>query len=103
MAVGTAAPAPLGVVGRFVETHHLKRALPAGGLVVFIILFGYTQASSAKWLDLGTEAMYLGAAAIGINMLLGYTGLLSLGHAGSLIAGARMAGQIADVLDLLAR
>ena len=87
MAVGTAAHAPLGAVGRFIETHHVKRAMPAGALVLFIIAFGYTQASSAKWLDLGTEAMYLGAAAIGINMLLGYTGLLSLGHAGFLIAG----------------
>ena len=87
MAVGSAAPAPLGAVSRFIETHHVKRAMPAAGLVLFVILFGYTQASSAKWLDLGTEAMYLGAAAIGINMLLGYTGLLSLGHAGFLIAG----------------
>ncbi|HZQ85660.1 MAG TPA: branched-chain amino acid ABC transporter ATP-binding protein/permease [Acidimicrobiales bacterium] len=87
MAVGSAAPAPLGAVSRFIETHHVKRAMPAAGLVLFIILFGYSQASSAKWLDLGTEAMYLGAAAIGINMLLGYTGLLSLGHAGFLIAG----------------
>ena len=87
MAVGTAAHAPFGAIGRWAEAHHLKRALPAGGLVVFILWFGYSQANSAKWLDLGTEAMYLGAAAIGINMLLGYTGLLSLGHAGFLIAG----------------
>ncbi|MBV9934032.1 MAG: branched-chain amino acid ABC transporter ATP-binding protein/permease [Actinobacteria bacterium] len=89
MAIGSAAPAPapIGAIGRFVESHHLKRAMAPAALVLFIIMFGYTQASSAKWLDLGTEAMYLGAAAIGINMLLGYTGLLSLGHAGFLIAG----------------
>ncbi|MBV8960398.1 MAG: hypothetical protein JO087_16650, partial [Actinobacteria bacterium] len=61
MAIGSAAPAPapIGAIGRFVESHHLKRAMAPAALVLFIIMFGYTQASSAKWLDLGTEAMYL--------------------------------------------
>ncbi|MDQ1373774.1 MAG: branched-chain amino acid transport system ATP-binding protein livM, partial [Actinomycetota bacterium] len=63
------------------------RFLPAAVLVVAILVMGATQGTNVKWIDLATEALYLGAAAVGLNILLGYTGLLSLGHAGFLIAG----------------
>jgi ABC-type branched-subunit amino acid transport system ATPase component/ABC-type branched-subunit amino acid transport system permease subunit len=56
-------------------------------LVVAILVMGATQGTNVKWIDLATEALYLGAAAVGLNILLGYTGLLSLGHAGFIIAG----------------
>jgi ABC-type branched-subunit amino acid transport system ATPase component/ABC-type branched-subunit amino acid transport system permease subunit len=58
-----------------------------GVLIVAILVMGATQGTNVKWIDLATEALYLGAAAVGLNILLGYTGLLSLGHAGFLIAG----------------
>jgi len=56
-------------------------------LVVFILWFGRTQGDSRKWIDLGIEAMYLAIAAAGVNILLGYTGLLSLGHAAFFVSG----------------
>jgi ABC-type branched-subunit amino acid transport system ATPase component/ABC-type branched-subunit amino acid transport system permease subunit len=63
------------------------RLLPAAALIVAILVFGSSQANNVKWIDLATEALYLGAAAVGLNILLGYTGLLSLGHAGFIIVG----------------
>lgn len=63
------------------------RFWPAVLLVSFIVWFGVSQAGSRSWLDLGIEAMYLAAVAIGVNLLLGYCGLLSLGHAGFFVAG----------------
>lgn len=63
------------------------RFLPAAALVIGVLVMGATQGTNVKWIDLATEALYLGAAAVGLNILLGYTGLLSLGHAGFLIAG----------------
>jgi ABC-type branched-subunit amino acid transport system ATPase component/ABC-type branched-subunit amino acid transport system permease subunit len=65
----------------------VMRSLPVAALIVAILVFGSSQANNVKWIDLATEALYLGAAAVGLNILLGYTGLLSLGHAGFLIAG----------------
>ena len=65
----------------------LVRFAPAAALVGFIVWFGWAQGLNQKWIDLGTEAMYLAAAAIGVNILLGYTGLLSLGHYGFVVAG----------------
>src|SRR5204863_4813365 len=38
-------------------------------------------------------AMYVGAIAMGVNILLGYTGLLSLGHAGFVFVGG-LAGAV---------
>jgi ABC-type branched-subunit amino acid transport system ATPase component/ABC-type branched-subunit amino acid transport system permease subunit len=64
-----------------------RRLLPLGLLVGWILYMGPAYGTNVKWIDLATEALYLGAAAVGLNILLGYTGLLSLGHAGFLIAG----------------
>jgi branched-chain amino acid transport system ATP-binding protein/branched-chain amino acid transport system permease protein len=65
----------------------LRTGWPGVLLVLFVFWFGQSQAGNRVWLDLGVEAMYLGAAAIGVNLLLGYCGLLSLGHAGFFVAG----------------
>ena len=65
----------------------LLRVAPLGALVVFGLTFGAVEARSVKWLDLGTEAMYVAAAAVGLNVLMGWTGLLSLGHGGFFVAG----------------
>jgi ABC-type branched-subunit amino acid transport system ATPase component/ABC-type branched-subunit amino acid transport system permease subunit len=63
------------------------RFLPLALLVGWVLYMGPAYGTNVKWIDLATEALYLGAAAVGLNILLGYTGLLSLGHAGFLIAG----------------
>jgi branched-chain amino acid transport system permease protein len=65
----------------------LLRVAPLGALVAFGLTFGAAEARSVKWLDLGTEAMYVAAAAVGLNVLMGWTGLLSLGHGGFFVAG----------------
>jgi ABC-type branched-subunit amino acid transport system ATPase component/ABC-type branched-subunit amino acid transport system permease subunit len=76
------------------------RFVPALLLVLFILWFGRTQADSRKWLDLGTEAMYLGIAALGVNILLGYTGILSLGHAAFFLAGGYAGAIFSPALGL---
>ncbi|MGI8686456.1 MAG: branched-chain amino acid ABC transporter ATP-binding protein/permease [Acidimicrobiales bacterium] len=60
---------------------------PLAALVGFIAWLGPSQAGNRKWLDLGVEAMILAGAATGLNVLVGSTGLLSLGHAGFFVAG----------------
>ena len=63
------------------------RLVPPAVLVGFLLWFGPAQAGNRKWLDLGIEALVLAGAATGLNLLVGYTGLLSLGHAGFFVAG----------------
>ena len=65
----------------------LLRLVPLVMLLVFIVGFGETQKDNRLWINLGIEAMYIGAIALGVNILLGYTGLLSLGQAGFFVAG----------------
>ena len=65
----------------------LRRWAPPAALVAFLLWFGPAQAGNRKWLDLGVEALVLAVAATGLNVLTGYTGLLSLGHAGFFVAG----------------
>src|SRR5437763_11248228 len=65
----------------------LLRFAPIVILILFIWIFGRTQEDNRLWINLGMEAMYIGAVALGVNILLGYTGLLSLGHAGFFVAG----------------
>jgi branched-chain amino acid transport system permease protein len=84
---GAIAPPPPPAAMRRDVKGLLLRFLPVAVLVVAVLVFGATQGTNVKWIDLATEALYLGAAAVGLNILLGYTGLLSLGHAGFLIAG----------------
>ncbi|HVV76382.1 MAG TPA: branched-chain amino acid ABC transporter ATP-binding protein/permease [Mycobacteriales bacterium] len=55
--------------------------------------------TSANWM-LGAEAIATAVAAVSINLLLGYAGQLSLGHAGLLGAGAFASGVITSRNDL---
>src|SRR4051812_13865926 len=63
------------------------RFVPLLLLLAFIVWFGESQKDNRLWINLGIEAMYIAAVALGVNILLGYTGLLSLGHAGFFVAG----------------
>ncbi|HVS69422.1 MAG TPA: branched-chain amino acid ABC transporter ATP-binding protein/permease [Mycobacteriales bacterium] len=55
--------------------------------------------TSANWM-LGAEAIATAIAAVSVNLLLGYAGQLSLGHAGLLGAGAFASGVITSRNDL---
>lgn len=61
--------------------------MPTVALAVFLVWFANVPGASRSWLDIGVEATYLAAIALGLNLLTGYTGLLSLGHAGFFVAG----------------
>ena len=63
------------------------KGAPLAALVAFALWMGPSQAGNRKWLDLGVEAMVLAGAATGLNVLVGSTGLLSLGHAGFFVVG----------------
>ncbi|MBV8160607.1 MAG: branched-chain amino acid ABC transporter ATP-binding protein/permease, partial [Acidimicrobiia bacterium] len=76
------------------------RVAPFVALVLFILWFGHAEADSRKWLDIGTEAMYLAIAAAGVNILLGYTGLLSLGHAAFFVAGGYAGAILSPALGI---
>src|SRR3954451_22140618 len=79
--------------GLHLDRATLLRFVPLLMLLAFICLFGRTQEDNSFWIDLGVEAMYVGAIAMGVNILLGYTGLLSLGHAGFVVVGG-LAGSV---------
>src|SRR5437588_9149351 len=78
----------------------LVRFLPIVALVLFVLAFGHAESDSRKWIDIGTEAMYLAIAAAGVNILLGYTGLLSLGHAAFFVAGGYAGAILSPALGL---
>ena len=53
----------------------------------FLLWFGIAQGQNRYWMQIGVEAMWVAASVIGLNLLLGYTGLLSLGHWAFFIVG----------------
>jgi ABC-type branched-subunit amino acid transport system permease subunit len=58
----------------------LGRYFPLLVLVGFLTWFGMAQSTDRFWITLGIQALWTAIAVIGLNILLGYTGLLSLGH-----------------------
>ncbi len=64
------------------------RVSPLVVFVAFVVWLGQAFADDRRWLDVGTEAMYIAAAVAGLNLLLGFTGQLSLGHASFFVVGA---------------
>jgi ABC-type branched-subunit amino acid transport system ATPase component/ABC-type branched-subunit amino acid transport system permease subunit len=89
-----------GVLPIYRRHGELIRFVPILALILFILWFGRSQADSRKWLDIGTEAMYLAIAAAGVNILLGYTGLLSLGHAAFFVAGGYAGAILSPALGI---
>ncbi len=64
-----------------------RRAAPAVALVAFVVWFGIAQSGDYAWLDLGVRSLALATALVGLNVLVGQTGLLSLGHYAFLVYG----------------
>ncbi|MCU1458778.1 MAG: transporter related [Actinomycetia bacterium] len=56
------------------------RFVPGVLLIAFLIWFGLAQQTDRVWISLGVDAVATAIAVVGVNVLLGYTGLLSLGH-----------------------
>lgn len=65
----------------------LVRYSPGILLLVFLLWFGNVQAGDRVWINLGIDAVSIAVAVVGLNVLLGYTGLLSLGHNAFFIFG----------------
>jgi ABC-type branched-subunit amino acid transport system ATPase component/ABC-type branched-subunit amino acid transport system permease subunit len=63
-------------------------------------VFGLAQTDTTNryWVQIGIDAMAVGISVIGLNLLLGYTGLLSLGHYAFFVYGG-FAGAIWAVED----
>jgi ABC-type branched-subunit amino acid transport system ATPase component/ABC-type branched-subunit amino acid transport system permease subunit len=72
---------------------------PLLALLAFLTWFGTAQADDRYWITLGIQAMWVGVSVIGVNLLLGYTGLLSLGHFAFFLYGG-FVGAIWAVDDL---
>jgi ABC-type branched-subunit amino acid transport system ATPase component/ABC-type branched-subunit amino acid transport system permease subunit len=77
----------------------LRVGAPLVALLAFLAWFGTSQAEDRYWITLGIQAMWVGVSVVGINLLLGYTGLLSLGHFAFFLYGG-FVGAIWAVEDL---
>ena len=64
----------------------VKRQLPFLGLLVALLLFGV--AAPHAMVDIGIWALIYGLAAIGLSLLMGLAGQVSLGHAAFIAVGA---------------
>ncbi len=52
--------------------------LPVLGLIAFLCWFGVTLGDDRYWMQLGIQALWVAISVMSVNLLLGYTGLLSL-------------------------
>jgi branched-chain amino acid transport system permease protein len=77
-----------------VGSFDLKRQAPT--IVVWLLLLAlpYWLVAAGGYVELGTRVVVLGLAAMSLNFLLGYTGVLSFGHAAYFGLGAYGAGMI---------
>ncbi len=73
----------------------VRRLARFAPLVVFLaatVVYAQHFVGDRNWMSLGADALLLGAAALGLNILMGYTGLLSLGHAAFFVLGGYAGG-----------
>jgi branched-chain amino acid transport system permease protein len=77
-----------------VGSFDLKRQAP--NIIVWLLLLAlpYWLVAVGGYVELGTRVAVLGLAAISLNFLLGYTGVLSFGHAAYFGLGAYGAGMV---------
>lgn len=71
-----------------------KRYAPTIVAWLVLLTLPYLLVGVGGYVELGTRALILGLAAISLNFLLGYTGVLSFGHAAYFGLGAYGAGMI---------
>src|SRR5438132_11258417 len=64
-------------------------ALPiAVAVVLLLVAFGAIELLPTTWLDLVNTAMLAAIAALALNLVMGHTGLVSIGNAAFLAVGA---------------
>src|SRR5471030_1217226 len=69
-----------------------RRLLALAAIWVVLLLAPYWMAQLGGYTALGTRVLVLGLAAMSVNFLLGFTGVLSFGHAAYFGLGAYGAG-----------
>src|SRR5437763_2652072 len=69
-----------------------RRLLPLAAIWLALLLAPYWMAPLGGYTALGTRVLVLGLAAMSVNFLLGFTGVLSFGHAAYFGLGAYGAG-----------
>lgn len=74
----------------------LLRAVPAALVVALAVLFPVWEGGQAATIGLASEVLVYGLATFTLNLLVGYGGQVSIGHAGLLAVGAYTAGYIAE-------
>jgi branched-chain amino acid transport system permease protein len=77
-----------------VEGFDFKKYAPNIVAWLLLLTMPYWLVGVGGYVELGTRALVLGLAAISLNFLLGYTGVLSFGHAAYFGLGAYGAGMI---------
>lgn len=75
-----------------VVTRRIVRFVPLAVFLLGAVLYAEHFVSDRNWMSLGADAILLAAAAAGLNILMGYTGLLSLGHAAFFVLGGYAGG-----------
>lgn len=68
------------------------RFMPLAVFLVLSVLYAQKFVGDRNWMSLGADALLLATAALGLNILMGYTGLLSLGHAAFFVIGGYAGG-----------
>jgi len=71
---------------------HARSLLPLAAIWLALLLAPYWMAPLGGYTALGTRVLVLGLAAMSVNFLLGFTGVLSFGHAAYFGLGAYGAG-----------
>jgi len=75
-----------------VSTPEKRKLLGLGAIWLALVLAPYWMAPLGGYTALGTRVLVLGLAAMSVNFLLGFTGVLSFGHAAYFGLGAYGAG-----------
>lgn len=68
--------------------------------LVLVVVLAFPWFADRYWLNLANTIALAAIGAIGLNILVGYTGQISIGHGGFLAVGAYTAGLLAVRLDM---
>jgi branched-chain amino acid transport system permease protein len=74
-----------------------SRAVWIAAFAVFALAFPFTSLANPPWLNISVFILIFAIGALGLNVLTGYTGQVSLGHAFFIAAGAYTAAVLGGV------
>jgi len=78
----------VGVAGWYGEQSHRLRAVTIAAVFVAALVFPFTQNGSDANMSIAVQVLVFVAAALGLNIVIGYAGLLDLGYVAFVGAGA---------------